>query len=121
MESWIGADAFKKLNPKTMAVSDWNSNDAWGRSYINFEGWRYLKFPLPGQYASEGYHWPKNSQWRFSGDGVVKYPLKFKKLIITIPEKVLYSTQYAAVPRREICLKDLMVTYESAEKVFAGE
>jgi hypothetical protein len=121
MESWIGADAFKKLDPKKMAVSDWNSDDAWGRSYINHDGWRFVRFPLPGQYDGEGYHWPKNSQWRFSGDGVVKYPLKFKKLVLTMPENVLHLTEYAPPPRAEIYLKDLLVTYEPAETVFAGE
>jgi len=121
MESWIGADAFKKLDPKKMAVSDWNSDDAWGRSFINHDGWRFVRFPLPGQYDGEGYHWPKNSQWRFSGDGVVKYPLKCTKLVVTMPEKVLHMTEYVPPPRAEIYLKDLMVTYEPAEIAFAGE
>jgi len=74
MKNWLNPEAFSKLNSKLMNVSDWNSDDAWGRSYINFDGWRLVKFPLPGQYPGEGYHWPMNSQWRFSGDGVVRYP-----------------------------------------------
>lgn len=119
MADWFSAEDFKKL--KSSNLSDWNSDDAWGRSFVNFEGWRYVKFPLPGQYPGDGYHWPCNSQWRFSGDGVVKYPLKFKKLIVTMPEKVLYMTRYEPVPRPEIYLKDLMVSYEPAEKAFVGE
>jgi hypothetical protein len=129
MADWLKPEEFAKLNPKSMNVSDWNSDDAWGRSYINHDGWRFVRFPMPGQYPGEGYHWPKNSQWRFTptgvsgfrGDGVVKYPLKFKKLIPTMPEKVLYLTQYIPPPRYEIQLKDLMVTYEPAERLFAGE
>lgn len=119
MADWFSAEDFKKL--KSSNLSDWNSDDPWARSFINFEGWRYLKFPLPGQYPGDGYHWPCNSQWRFSGDGVVKYPLKFKKLTVTMPEKVLYMTRYEPVPRQEIYLKDLMVSYEPAEKAFVGE
>ena len=84
-------------------------------------GWRFVRFPLPGQYPGEGYHWPKNSQWRFSGDGVVRYPLKFKKLILTMPEKVLYLTEYIPPRTHEIRLRDLMVTYTPADAVFAGE
>ena len=106
---------------KTSGVNDWNTDDPWGRSYINFEGWRYLKFPLPGNYPGEGYHWPYSSQWRYSGDGVVKYPLTFKKLIITIPEKALYLKDYRAVPRQEIYLKDLTVTYRPPEEAFVAE
>lgn len=119
MADWIGPEEFAKM--KTSNLSDWNSDDAWGRSYINHDGWRFVSFPLPGQYPGEGYHWPKNSQWRASGDGVVHYPLKFKKLVITMPEKVLYLTQYIPPPRYEIYVKGLSVTYEPVEKAFASE
>lgn len=121
MRDWIGEEEFKKL--KTSNLSDWNSDDAWGRSYINFEGWRYMSFPLPGNYPGEGYHWPCSSQWRCSkpdgsaGDGIVGYPLKFKKLIVTMPERVLHARDYEPVARPEVYLKDLMATYESPEKI----
>ena len=104
-----------------MNVCDWNSDDAWGRGSINFDGWRLVRFPLPGQYPGEGYHWPMNSQWRWSGDGVVHYPLKFKRLVITMPEKVLYGTQYLAPPRHDIQIRDLITLYDPVEKVFGGE
>ena len=71
--------------------------------------------------TGEGYHWPYSSQWRFSGDGVVKYPLTFRKLIITLPEKVLHVRDYAPVPRPEIYLKDLLVTYVPPAEAFRGE
>ncbi len=119
MADWFKPEEFTQL--KSSNLCDWNTDDAWQRSYINFEGWRYLEFPLPGNYPGEGYHWPYSSQWRYSGDGVVKYPLKFKKLIITIPEKILYLTEYKAVPRQEIYLKDLMVTYQPPEIAFRAE
>lgn len=119
MADWMSEEQFKSL--KTMNLCDWNTNDPWGRSALNFEGWRYLRFPLPGNYPGEGYHWPYSSQWRFSGDGLVKYPLKLKKLILTLPEKVLHLTRYAPVPRQEIYLKDLMVTYDPPEKAFVAE
>jgi len=121
MADWLKPEEFAKLNQKSMNVNDWNCDDAWGRSFINHDGWRFVRFPMPGQYPGDGYHWPKNSQWRFSGDGVVKYPLKFKKLVITMPEKILYMTDYIPVPKPEIQLRDLMVTYDPVEKVFAGE
>lgn len=115
----LSPEEFAKL--KSSNSADWNTDDAWQRSYVNFEGWRYLSFPLPGQYPGEGYHWPYSSQWKFTGDGVVKYPLKFTKLIIALPEKVLHGTEYAPVPRQEIYLKDLMVTYEPVETAFRTE
>ena len=62
-----------------------------------------------------------NSQWRWSGDGVVHYPLKFRRLVVTMPEKVLYGTRYAPPARYDIRLKNLVALYEPVEKVFAGE
>ena len=119
MADWMKPEEFQNL--KSSNINDWNTDDAWGRSYINFEGWRYVRFPLPGNYPGEGYHWPFNSQWRYGGDGVVKYPLKFKKLIVALPEKVLYMKDYKPVPRQEIYIKDLMVTYDPPEKAFVAE
>jgi len=114
----LSAEEFARLEGS--GLNDWNTDDPWGRSYINFEGWRYLKFPLPGNYPGEGYHWPYSSQWRYSDDGVVHYPLTFKKLIIALPEKALHIKDYAPAPRQEIYLKDLMVTYEPPEKAFVA-
>jgi len=124
MADWMSPEEFKKLQERPGAsVSDWNSNDAWARSVINHEGWRYVKFPLPGQYGehTNDYHWPCNSQWRFSGDGVVEYPFKFRKLILTMPEKILYLTRYEPVKKQEIYLQGLTATYVPPEEAFAGE
>ena len=112
-------DAAKGMTSTNLA--DANTNDLWGRSRINFEGWRYLHFPLPGNYPGEGYHWPRSSQWRHDGDGVVRYPLRFTKLIVTLPEKTLYLTEYRAVERPEVYLKDLTATYRPIEMAAAAE
>ncbi|MBT5605621.1 MAG: hypothetical protein HN742_35635, partial [Lentisphaerae bacterium] len=61
MADWMPKEEFEKLERAGKAgISDWNSNDAWGRSFINHEGWRYVRFPLPGRYGAnnDGYHWP---------------------------------------------------------------
>ena len=119
MADWMTAEEFAQL--ETANLNDWNTDDPWGRSAINFEGWRYLQFPLPGNYPGERYHWPCSSQWKYSGDGVVKYPLKLKKLVITLNENVLRLKDYGPPPRPEIYLKDLMVTYRPPEEAFTAE
>jgi len=124
MADWMPKEEFDKLQTEGRAgVSDWNSNDAWGRSFINHEGWKYVRFPLPGQYGknSDMYHWPYNSQWRFSADGRIAYPLRFTRLVVTATEKILYVDQYKPVPRQEIYLSDLQATYVPPEEAFGGK
>lgn len=122
LADWMSQDELAKM--QRAGVSDWNSNDVWGRSMINFNGWRYLQFPLPGNYPGEGYHWPYTSQWRCvqkngaPGDYKVLYPLKFTKLAVTARSKILYGTEVVPVERAEIYLKDLGVTYGDPDSVF---
>jgi len=127
LADWLSKDEFDKLQNATTqsaGVSDWNSNDVWGRSVINFAGWHYMDFPLPGNYSGEGYHWPYTSQWRCvkadgsRGDYIVHYPLTFKALNITARAKVLYGTEVKYVYRPEIYLKDLVATYGDPDTAF---
>ena len=90
-------------------INAWNTDGNWGHSRINFDGWRYLAMPMPGNYPGERYAWPASSQWRWDKDGVVHYPLTFKKLIVELPEKTLHVKQFAPVLRPAIYLKDLVV------------
>jgi hypothetical protein len=91
------------------AFNDSNTDDFESLSRFNFDGWRWLAFPLPGNYPGEKHCWPANSQWRWDKDGVVHYPLTLKRLIVELPEKVLHLKTYAPPPRPEIYLKDLGV------------
>ncbi len=90
-------------------LNDWNTGDVFGQSRINFDGWRYLSFPLPGNYPGEHYGWPANSQWRWDKDGVVHYPLTFRRLILELPEKVLHVKTFAPPRRPDVYLQDLVV------------
>jgi hypothetical protein len=127
LADWMSKAEFEKLKSEgggSAGVSDWNSNDVWGRSVINFAGWNTIQFPLPGNYPGEGYHWPYTSQWRCvksdgtRGDYVVHYPLKLRKLIVTARSKVLYGTEVLPVRRPEIYLKNLSVFYGDPDKDF---
>ncbi len=104
---WLPPDMMKQVG--TPQVNDWNTNDPYGVSRINFDGWRDVAFPLPGNYPFENHPWPDNSNWKWDGDGVVKYPLTLRKLVIEIPEKVLHVKTFAPVPRPWIEIKQLRV------------
>ena len=112
---WLGEEEFSKI--KTGFQSDWNTNDIWGRSFINFEGWRLVAFPLPGNYPGEGYHWPYSSQWFYDGDGVVHYPLKVEALIFTAPENVLKFTNYAPPADYAFRVRELRAGYQPVSEI----
>jgi hypothetical protein len=89
------------------AINDWNCSDVFGWSRINFDDWRSVAFPLPGNYPGEKHPWSANSQWRWDKDGGVHYPLTFRRLIIELPEKMLHVKEFAPPPSRAIGLWDL--------------
>jgi hypothetical protein len=127
LADWLSKAEFEKLQNsagQSAGVSDWNSNDVWGDSFINFAGWHYVTIPLPGNYPGEGYHWPRTSQWRCvkadgsRGDYAVHYPLTFKSMSITARAKVLYGAKVLPVQRPEIYVKDLIATYGDPDTAF---
>lgn len=94
---------------KVPHVSGWSADDGYGMSRISFDGWRYVSFPMPGNYPGEGYGWPANNQWKSEKDRTVRYPLTFTKLIVELPEKTLHLKDFVPAPRPEVYLKDLVV------------
>lgn len=108
MADWLPPEMLKKYNPEKQA--DWNTNDVFGDSRINFDGWRYLAVPLPGQYPGKEYHWAANSQWKFDQDGMVDYPIKLTRIVVQLPEKTLHVKAFAPARRPDIYLADLTVS-----------
>ncbi len=106
MKDWLGEKGNTEYQPGETA--DWNTDDLFGFSRVNFDGWRYVGVPLPGQYPGEGYHWPANGQWRSDKDGIAHYPLILKKVIVELPERTLYLTRFEPPKRPEISLRNLV-------------
>lgn len=109
LTDWMPRDMQGQMTGEKLQASDWSTDDPYGISRINFDGWRYVGFPLPGNYEGERHPWPANSYWRWDGDGVVDYPLTLKKLVVELPQKVLHVQTWAPAPRAEIYLKNLVV------------
>jgi hypothetical protein len=42
-----------------------NASDCYGDSYVSFDGWHTITFPLPGQYAGKDQYvcWPRRFEW----------------------------------------------------------
>ncbi len=121
----IGSSASGEINPwmldwmpKEMVAeksltkaADWNTDDSKGNSRINFDGWRYVSFGLPGQYPGQDkQRLPDNSYWKSDKDGIVHYPLTLRKIIVELPEKVLHVKSWEPPARPDIYLKDVTVS-----------
>src|SRR5262249_38677411 len=77
----------KWVNP---AINDSNTDDVLGLSRINFDGWRWLAFPLPGNYPGEKHPWPANSQWRWdraAGEGAAREDVRPAAAAGDLPEE----------------------------------
>ncbi len=104
---WLPADMMGQV--EKVQIDDWNANDVYQVSRINFDGWRYVRFPLPGNYPFENHPRPDNCNWRYDGDGVVKYPLRLTGLVIELPEKVLHLQDWSPPARPEVYVRALTV------------
>ena len=63
--------------------NDWNCDDAHCWSYVKFEGWRYVRFPLPGNHTWDQARDLETTWWGSrGGDGIVDLPLTLDKIIV---------------------------------------
>jgi hypothetical protein len=118
---------------------DWNCDDPHGWSYVHFEGWRYVRFPLPGNHPwdasreAETTWWgsrdaepstdstssrpagPGSSRAPSNGDGVVDLPLSIEKIFVEARNEVPYLGEMKHVPERVWKLAGLVAEYEDEE------
>ncbi len=105
LRDWMPEELIDSM--RMAGMEDWNTNDIFGDSRINFDGWRMLRVPLPGQYPGEEgrqYHWPRSSQWHCDGDGQVHYPLRLNRVIVELNARTLHADRFVPPSRPEIYL-----------------
>jgi hypothetical protein len=110
MLDWLPAE-FTATGNGSARRADWNTNDVFGASIICFDGWRYVRFPLPGNYPGEAAPWPANSQWRSDKDGIVHHPLSLRRIVIEMPLHVLKMTDFFPVANPALAFRKLHVEY----------
>ncbi len=70
----------------------WNCNDMHGWSMFNFDGWRSLRFELPGHLGYDNFRRAGTTWWGSQdGDGVVDLPLKLEQIILEQRSHILYG------------------------------
>lgn len=95
---------------------DWNCDDTHGWSSVTFDGWRYVRFPLPGTHPYDGARELETTWWGSrGGDGIVDLPLTLDKIIVEARNEVPWLGEMKTVPVRSYKLSGLVAEYESIE------
>jgi hypothetical protein len=90
----------------------YNCDDVHSWSAFNFDGWRYLRFELPGHTGYDSFRKHGTTWWRSDGgDGIVDLPLKLESIIVEQRTHVLYVNDVQPVASNSVSLGKLFVEY----------
>jgi len=90
----------------------WNCNDPHGWSMFNFDGWRYLRFELPGSAPYDRFRESGTVWWgSYGGDGIVDQPLTLESMIVERRTHVMYVNDIQPANPADVLLGDLVAEY----------
>jgi hypothetical protein len=92
---------------------EWNGYDTPGASAFNFDGWRYLRFELPGNQPWDCFRDAGSTWWGYfgQGDGIVDLPLTLEKIIVERRTHVIKLDTLEPANPADVLLGDLYVEY----------
>jgi len=94
----------------------WNCDDVHSWSSFNFDGWRYIRFELPGNEGYDNFRKYGTTWWRYAdGDGIVDLPLKLENIIIEQRSHILYVNDVQPVSSDTVCFGRIYVEYDKPE------
>ena len=93
---------------------EWNVDDVHGWSAFNFDGWRYLRFEMPGNQPWDCYRDAGTSFWGYygQGDGIVDLPLTIEKIIVERRTHVIQVDELKLANPEDVLLGDLYAEYK---------
>lgn len=112
------SDAQGEMWTSIGAKDDWNCDDTFTRTYAKHEGWRYVRFPLPGNQPWDQSRELETTWWKHEGgDGIVQLPLKVEMIILETRNAVPYLGEMSVVPDRTFTIAGLVAEYaDEADK-----
>lgn len=109
-------DANGELWTSNGTKDDWNCDDTHAWSYVSFDGWRYVRFPLPGNEPWDAARSLETTWWGHrDGDGIVDLPLRLEKIYVEARNEAPVLGRMTLVPVRGYKLAGLAVEYESEQ------
>lgn len=111
-------DAKGELWTSTGTRNEWNADDLHGDSFICFEGWRYVRFPMPGHTDYDAFRELETTWWGSSGgDAVVDYPVRLERITVEARNEVPCLGVMTVVPDRTCILGRLVAEYADESMV----
>jgi hypothetical protein len=109
-------DAKGELWTSIGTSNDWNCDDPYGWSRVNFDGWRYLRFPLPGNRPFDAARELESTWWKSEkGDGIVDYPLSLDRIYVEATNETLVLGQLKPIANRTYKLSAPVAEYDSED------
>ena len=94
----------------------WNCDDVHSWSSFNFDGWRYVRFELPGHIGYDNFRKNGTTWWRADeGDAIVDLPLALEQIIIEQRTDVIYVNDVQPAASDAILLGKVYAEYETPE------
>lgn len=94
----------------------YNCDDMHSWSAFCFDGWRYLRFELPGHIGYDNFRRHGTTWWRYQGgDGIVDLPLVLENLIIEQRSHILYVNDIQPAASSTVLFGKLFIEYASPE------
>lgn len=94
---------------------DWNCDDVHSWAYMNFDGWRYVEFPLPSHSPGDQYREKDMVWWNHSAEEHVDLPLNLTRIMVEMQSHQIYVNEMLPVENKTIEVDDLIAVYESEE------
>jgi hypothetical protein len=92
----------------------YNCDDAHSWSAFNFDGWRYVRFEVPGHTGYDAFRKHGSTWWRSDGgDGIVDLPLTLDRIIVEQRTHVLYVNDVQPVASDSVSFGKLYAEYVS--------
>lgn len=94
----------------------YNCDDVHSWSCFNFDGWRYVRFELPGNLPYDLFKTHGSTWWRSDGgDNIVDLPLSLDRMIIEQRSHILYVNDVQPVASNAVCFGKMFVEYAKPE------
>lgn len=108
-EQWVSIGKRNDYNNDDGKMHNWSS--------FNFDGWRYLRFELPGNAPWDAYRRNGTTWWGYyqSGDGVADLPLQLEKIIVERRTDVVYVNSVEPADPADVLLGDIYAEYAALE------